>query len=197
MKKNYFIFFLIAFLFGTWCGKIYCNQLKNIDIKVKNDELALILLHLPYSDSILIKTKESYLLYIFRFEHAFDLKDYLSPFTEEIDYVFTKEEYSFSYPHKIVANNFMIVEDVMLERNRIHYHDYTFCINETKNCDFTYVTEEITFQSPIETLFYTDDLSISYVDRLHNEWIDFYKVTKDSYTILLLSDDYEIIHLQR
>lgn len=195
MKKLYLIIFLILINFLLLYGKIFSNKLKKINLKLKNNEIGIIILSLETSKSLLISTQENFLLYTFFYEDDKDLEQNISLFTDKLDYVFMKNEYPLSYPYKSLLDGLVVIQDVQLEPNKLHYNNKTFCINETNQCDFVYLTEEIEFEDSLDAVFYDERLSDSFVESLHKKWIDVYKITVDSYTILLFNEDYEVIHL--
>lgn len=195
MKKIYLILFLIVINCCLLYGKIFSSKLKNIELKLKDEQIAIIILSLENNKSLLIKSYGSFLLYTFSYIDDQELELNVSLFTDKVDYIFMKEEYPLSYPHKMYLDGLVVVQNIQLEPNRVHYNNHTFCINEVENCDFTYLTEEISFSGQVGTVFYDESLSDSYIETLHEKWMDVYKVTNDSYTILLLNQDYEVIHL--
>lgn len=196
MKKLYLILFLILINVSLLYVKIYSNKLKNINLKLKDNEIAIIILFLEDSNSILIKSLDIHLLYTFDYRTEKNLESNISLFTNHIDYVFMKEEYTLSYPNKIHLDGLTVIQDIQIEPNKIHCNNYTFCIDMVDNCDFIYLTEEKEVNNQKSTIFYADSLPKSYIESFHDDWIDVYKVTKDNYTILLLSDDYEVIQLE-
>lgn len=195
MKKIYLILFLLVVNFCLLYAKISSNKLKNIDLDLKDNQIAIIVLSLEKSKSFLIKMRDQFLLYVFSYEDDSELEINLSLFTEQPDYVFTREEYSLKYPYKMQVDGLVVIQDIQLESNKVHYNDFHFCINEIEQCDFIYLTEEIELPDNIGTIFYDEQLSSTYIESLHEKWTDVYKVTDDSYTILLLDQDYEVIHL--
>lgn len=196
MKKIYLILFLIVTNIFLLCVKIYSNKLKNINLRLKDNEIAIVILSLEDSKSLLIKSQDSYFLYTFDYLSEKNLNSNISLFTEKLDYVFMKEEYALSYPHKIHLDGLTVLQNIQLEPNKIHYNNYTFCINEVENCDFIYLTEEKEVSSKKSIIFYDYTLSNSYIESFHDDWIDVYKVSSGGYTILLLGTDYDVIYLE-
>lgn len=195
MKKLYLIFFLILLNCCLFYVRISSNQLKKIDLKLKADELAIIILSLDSSKSLLMTKPNFYSLYTFSYIDDKDLEQTISLFTDKVDYVFMNEEYPLSYPYKSVLDGLVVIQDIQLEPYRIHFHNKTFCINESKNCDFLYLTKEIEISDNIDAIFYDESLSNTYIESIHEKWVDAYKITDKSYTILVLNNDYEVIHL--
>ncbi len=195
MKKLYLFIFLLFFNIGILYVRIFSNKLKKIDLNLKDDEIAIIILSLETSKSLLIDIQESFLLYTFSYYDDSNLEQNISLFTDKLDYIFMNEEYPLRYPYKNVIDGLAVIQNIQLEPNRIHYNNKTFCINETKECNFVYLTEEKEFDDDMEVIFYDDKLSDSYIETLHEKWTDVYKVTSNSYTIFILNDDYEVIHL--
>ncbi len=197
MKKVYLIIVLVIVNLFLLCGKIYSNKLKNINLKLKEDEIAVVILSLQDSKSLLVKAQDIYLLYTFSYENSKNLENNVALFTEKVDYVFMNEEYPLSYPYKIQLDELTVIQNIQLEPNRLHYNNYTFCINEKENCDFIYLTKEIGDIQQKSTIFYDEFLAQEYIESFHDDWIDVYKITNESYTILVLGNDFEIIHLDQ
>ncbi len=195
MKKLYLIIFLIVINISLLYVKIFSNKMKKIDLKLKSDEIGVILLSLETSKSLLITNGDTFLLYTFSYQDDQNLVQRLSLFTDKVDYVFMQNEYSLSYPYKTVLDGLVVIQNIQLEPNRLHYNNKTFCINEIKNCNFVYLTEELEFEENLDAVFYDESLSDSYIETLHEKWLDVYKITTASSTILLLNKDYEVIHL--
>ena len=197
MKKVYLIIVLVIVNLFLLCGKIYSNKLKNINLKLKEDEIAVVILSLQDSKSLLVKAQDIYLLYTFSYENSKNLENNVALFTEKVVYVFMNEEYPLSYPYKIQLDELTVIQNIQLEPNRLHYNNYTFCINEKENCDFIYLTKEIGDIQQKSTIFYDEFLAQEYIESFHDDWIDVYKITNESYTILVLGNDFEIIHLDQ
>ncbi len=195
MKKLYLIIFLIVINFSLFYVRIFSNKMKKVNLKLRSDEIGIILLSLEKSKSLLITNSDTFLLYTFSYQEDENLAQRLSLFTDRVDYVFMKNEYSLSYPYKTVLDGLVVIQNIQLEPNRLHYNNKTFCINETKDCNFVYLTEELEFEENLDAVFYDEALSDSYIEKLHEKWLDVYKITTDSSTILLLNTDYEVIHL--
>lgn len=197
MKKFYLIILLIVVNFSLLYVKIFSNKLKKIDLNLKEGDLGIIILSLNSSKSLLLHKDDSFLLYTFQYEDDKDLESNISLFTDKVEYVFMNQEYSLSYPYKNVLDGLVVIQGIQLEPNRLHYQNQKFCINEDKNCDFVYLTKEMDLKEDISVVFYDENLSDSYIEKLHEKWIDVYKVTNNGYTILVLNEDYEVIQLVR
>ncbi len=179
------------------CIHIYSSRLKTIDIQLKENELAVVFLSLKESKSLLLKNQEEYILYVLDYQGEQELYSTISLFSRNLQYVFMREEYPLIYPYKVLLDHIVVLKNLQLERNRFYFHDKTFCINETKNCDYIYLTKEIPIENPVNVIFYDENLSSDYIESLHQKWGDFYKITSRSYTILFVKEEYEVIHLER
>lgn len=195
MKKLYLIIFLVLANVSLLYVRIFSNKLKKIELNLKEGEVAIIILSLEESKSFLLSSKNGNLLYTFSYKDNQNLEQNISLFTDHLDYVFMRNEYPLSYPNKTVLDGLVVIQNIQLEPNRLYYNNRVLCINEVENCDFVYLTEEISLSENIDVVFYDESLSDTYIETLHKKWIDTYKITNDSYTILLLNDDYEVIHL--
>lgn len=196
MKKWLLIIFLIILNFTILYCKIYSSDLKNIKLKLNDDELGIIIIHLENSTSLLLKNGDTYILYLLDYKDDTDLYINIELFTDKIDYVFMNEEYDLKYPYKIVIDGKIIIDDIRLEPNKISYKGSTFCINSIDNCDYVYLTEEMKINTTPKTIFYNELLSNNYIDKIHNLWTDSYKITENDFTILILNEEYEVIKLQ-
>ena len=101
---------------------------------------------------------------------------------------------SLNVPKKIVKSSLNLNNIIFNNGNyvSINYNDNTLCINNT-NCDYVYYTTNNIKVNDNKILFYNENLHIS--DNIYNEWIDIYKVNKSVYTILKISNQYDVIEI--
>lgn len=196
MKKIYLILFFIALSFYMLYGTVLSNKLKNIQLNLKEDEIAVVMLSLENSKSLLIKVHDEFILYTFLYQEDEILEQQVSLFTDSVNYVFTDASYPLSYPYKIILEGTAIIGGIQLQPNKIYYRDYVFCINVDSDCDFLYLTEELEISKEIGVVFYDEGLSATYIDTLHEKWMDVYKVTNQMFVIMLLGEDYEVLYLE-
>lgn len=196
MKKCLFIIFLIIINFTILYSKIYSSDLKNIKLKLDKNELAIILIYLENSTSLLLKNNDNFILYVLDYKNDTDFYINISLFTDKVDYVFMNEEYDLKYPYKVVLDESIILDGLRIEQNRIYYNNTMFCINEARNCDYVYLTNEVELDNEPKIIIYSDLLSTKYVNKLHDSWTDTYKMSKKEFIILILGNDYEVIKLQ-
>lgn len=196
MKKCLFIIFLIIINFTILYSKIYSSDLKNIKLKLDKNKLAIILIYLENSTSLLLKNSDNFILYVLDYKNDTDFYINISLFTDKVDYVFMNEEYDLKYPYKVVLDESIILDGLRIEQNRIYYNNTLFCINEARNCDYIYLTNEVELDNEPKIIIYSDLLSTKYISKLHDSWTDTYKMSKKEFIILILGNDYEVIKLQ-
>lgn len=187
------ILFLLGICLFLFMAKTRSQQLSKVRISLKENEIAIIFLSFSSSKSLLIKTGEEYIFYLLSYEGMNDLEERVSLFTRKPDYVFMKEDYSLSYPHKKVLDELVVLGNIQLEPNRLHFQNHTFCINQIEGCDYVYLTEEIPTPEPIDVLFYDEELSSSYIEKFYEQWMDTYKISKQNYTVLFLQKGYQVV----
>lgn len=195
MKKIYIILILIVFNFLLLYMKIESANIDNIKVKLKNNELGIVIITLDNSNSLLIMKDDIKVLYILDYIDDLDLYDTVSLFTEEIDYVITNSPYNTNYKNEIVLDNILIINGIEISKNKIVYLDHNFCINQMNLCDYSYITTDLDVSDNIKVLLYNESLDQDYITSIQDKWIDSYKVTRSSYTIITLGDNYEITNL--
>lgn len=197
MKKCLFITFLIFLNCTVLYTKIFSNELKNIKLNLKDEELAIVIIDLENSTSLLLKKEDNYILYILRYIDDKDLYLNIEIFTNNIDYVFMNEEYDIKYPNKMVIDGNILIDGIRIEPSKIYYKNKSFCINSTNKCNYIYLIDELEIKKPLDGIFYNQYLPEHYIEKLHDLWIDTYKITKNDYTILIIGKNDEILNLQR
>ena len=129
MKKLYLIIFLVLANISLLCVRIFSNKLKKIELNLKEGEVAVIILSLEESKSFLLSSKNGNLLYTFSYKDDQNLEQNISLFTDNLDYVFMKHEYPLSYPNKTVLDGLVVIQNIQLEPNRLHYNNRIFKID--------------------------------------------------------------------
>lgn len=196
MKKCIFIIFLIIINCTILYIKIFSNELKNIKVKLSEYEIAIIIIDLENSTSLLVKKEDNFILYIINYINDKDLYLNIELFTKNIDYVFMNEEYDVKYPNKMVIDGNILLDGIRLEPSKIYYNNKSFCIDIIDKCNYLYIVNELETNSAIDGIFYNENLSSIYIEKIHDMWIDTYKITKSDYTILILGENDEVIKLQ-
>jgi len=195
MKKLMFILFLLIINFYLLYCKISSIDIKNVKVKLKNDEVGIILLYLENSTNLLIQKDDYSLLYVLEYTSDDDLYETINLFTKKVDYVFMRDEYDLKYSYKVVVDGSILIDSIIIEKYRIRYNNHTFCIDTVKDCTYIYLTKEIEGVNA-KLVLYNDSLSNPFVDRLYDNWADIYKVTKNAYVVLILGKDYELVKIK-
>ena len=195
MKKVGVVFFLLVFNFCIVYAKIKDNHLNHVDIKLTGDELGIVTIKLDNSTSLLLKYQDKYLLYLIDYIDSKNIKTSEAVFTDYIDYVYMNNNYNYNEDNAKIVDK-QVIEELVLSRNVIDYKDYRLCINQSTNCDFVFITHnDVMINENVKAIFYSTDLDEQYIDYLEKIWTDSYRISKDSYTIMTLGDDYEVNNL--
>jgi len=192
MKKIILIIVLIIFnvllIYSKVSGK------NNINLKLEDDELAIVIIDNINSKSLLLLKNDQSILYILEYNDDKKLINDLDKFTYNFDYIFKSDNFKTPYKDDMIINNNMI-DNIYISKNKIRYMNYSFCINES-HCDFTYLTKNIDI-SDTNNIIYNNSVSEDIID-LNDEWVDLYKVSKNNYLIIFIkNDNYEITNLIR
>ena len=86
MRKILFILFLLLFNILLIYSKV--KSINNINLKLKKDELAIVLINNPKSKSILLLKNDISILYILDYQNDENLKEDVLNFASKFDYVF-------------------------------------------------------------------------------------------------------------
>lgn len=195
MKKITIIIILIVFNVLLIYSKVSSKE--KINLSLKNDEMAIVILNNNLSKSILLLKNDISILYILDYHNDPNLLADAYKFSDDIDYIYMNDNYDIAFKNKKIIEN-SIIEDIYLAKNKITYHDYSFCINNTGICDFTYLfNNSITNIDGLKTLIYNKNVDSSLLDKIEDDWLDTYKISKDNYIIIFIKNDYEITNLIR
>ncbi len=195
MKKAIIIVCLFVFNICVVYAKICEKKLDNVDIKLKDDELGIITIMLDNSSSLLLKYKDYNILYIIDYVNGTNLKSSVDLFAKSIDYVFMLNNYDYTKLGYGVTDN-QTIDDLTLMRNKIIYKDKLICINQSADCDLVFINrEDVLLNKDVESVFYSNQLSEKYIDYIKSFWLDEYRLSKQSYTIVTMGDEYQVNNL--
>lgn len=193
MKKVTIIIILIVFNILLIYSKV--SSKGKINLSLKNDEMAIVVLNNNLSKSILLLKNDISILYILDYQNDVNLFADTYKFTDEIDYIYMNDDYDISFENKKIVED-SIIDDIYISKNKITYRNLNFCINSKEKCDFTYLfNSSITNVQGLKNLIYNKNVSSNLLDSIEDDWLDTYKISKDNYIIVFIKDDYEITNL--
>ena len=194
MKKVLVICLLLALNLCVVYAKIKDQKLDRVDINLKDNEIGIVIINLEQSKSLLIKYKNKNILYLFNYLGKQNIDSSTNIFTDKIDYIYMNNDFSYKTNNKIIGHK--NIDDLTLLPNKIIYKEKTICINQSNDCDFVIINQnDILLNKDIKALFYTNNLSTSYLDYLNTFWVDKYRLSNQSYTIITIGDDYQVNNL--
>ena len=198
MRKLIFILFLLIINFYLLYSRIFSAEIRNVKLQLRNDEIGLAIIHLENSTSILVQKEDVFIIYIWEYFGDPQLYETIKLFTNRVDYVFMREEYSVEFPHRMIVDGNVVIGGLHIRPNKIQYQNHLFCIDAYEGCDYIYLTREVEIgnNDNVRMILHNDNLSQDFIYKLRDRWADIYIVTKDEYTILILGRDYEIINLK-
>ena len=193
MKKIILIIFLVIFNILLIYSKV--SGKNDINLKLDDDELAIVVIDNPLSKALLLIKNNKTILYILEDNNDKKLLNDLEKFTSNYDYIYKKDGVETVFDQSEIIKK-SIIDDIYISESEIRYMNYAFCINESY-CDFTYLTKDIDIKDS-NNIIYTGNVSEDIIDKKKQEWVDLYKVSKNNYLIIFIKDDnYEITNLIR
>jgi len=196
MKKLVFILFLLIINFYLLYFKISSIDTRNAKLRLRKDELGIVILYLEQSTSLLIKKADYSLLYVIEYHGDNDLYETINLFAENIDYVFMWEEYDLQYSYKVVVDGSISINDIIIEKNSIRYQNHSFCIDTIGECDYIYLIRGVDGKVNAKMVLHNDSLSSSYVKGIYDNWGEIYKVRRSTYITLILGSDHGLIKVK-
>lgn len=191
MKKALFILFLLLFNILLVYSKVLSKN--DIFLDLDHDELAIVIIDNNNSKSLLLLKNDIAIAYILDYNNDLSLRKSLYKFTSNLDYVFTNDSYDIDIANAKIINS-KIIEKILLDKNKVSYNNYVFCIDEEKDCDFVYlVNNKILTGENVKAIIHGNNIS----PAIENDWIDKYIVGIDNYLIIFIKDNYEITNLER
>lgn len=208
MKKYLIILFLLLLDVSLYVNKVETSMTEVIDLKLQDNELAVTILSLENSKSVLLNNTD---LLILEYIDSTDIQETLNLYNVDIldnlilisnDVVDVK-----SY-NKQTLNKKVEIKNVNILKNNniitINYLDYNFCIykeglNKILNsCDFVYFLslDNIDFSDEVLVTFFDSIIKKEKIEKYYDKWVDSYILNvKSFYTLKLLKDDYNVIEI--
>lgn len=208
MKKYLIILFLLLLDVSLYLNKTKMSMTEVIDLKLQDNELAVTILSLENSKSILLNNTD---LLVLEYIDSTDIQETLNLYNVDIldnlilisnDVVDVK-----SY-NKQTLNKKVEIENVNILKNNniitINYLDYSFCIYKEglnkilNNCDFVYFLslDNIDFSDEVLVTFFDSIIKKEKIEKYYDKWVDSYILNvKSFYTLKLLKDDYNVIEI--
>lgn len=211
MKKV--IFLLLILIFGTSINlKFFIKEVsvEKIDLKLNEEEIAIIFINDQNNHLFMIREKAQTLLLILNYQNI-NLKELLNKFnTHHLTIIALKDiDINIDYDQKIILKDYYHFNNIEFKLNNniidIEYEDNNFCIyidrvndkSDFSDCNFIY------FYS-IHNIYYddiNDDTEIVFYharrplptflfEEIYKKWINSYTIRDDEFIILKLTEDY-------
>ncbi len=195
MKKLIVILVLLIFNFCIVYAKMIDKKLEKVDIKLKKEELGIVVINLNNSNSLLLKYEDKYILYLIDYVADNNIENSKMIFTDYVDYIYMNNYYNYKEDKVFIAKA-KTIGKLTLMRNKILYKKQTICINQSNGCDFVFLTHnDILLTKTNKAVFYDNTLSETYIDYIKNFWLDKYPLSKQSYTVITIGDEYKVTNL--
>ena len=166
---------------------------KKIDLRLMEQEKAVVFLRLSGSISLLINDGDNSNLFILEYKNDNNLNQALQVFDSNPDIYYLK-----NMTEKRIDDIY-----VLKDRNgfKLMINNYTLCAvnnkKEVNNCDFVYLmqlNQEFYMSDNILAVFYDDGIDKKWLGQVQESWVDNNIVSTDSFTILKISEEsYNII----
>lgn len=166
---------------------------KKIDLRLMEQEKAVVFLRLSGSISLLINDGDNSNLFILEYKNDNNLNQALQVFDSNPDIYYLK-----NMTEKRIDDIY-----VLKDRNgfKLMINNYTLCAvnnkKEVNNCDFVYLmqlNQEFYMSDNILAIFYDDGIDKKWLGQVQESWVDNNIVSTDSFTILKISEEsYNII----
>lgn len=195
MRKIVIICVLLIFNFCIVYAKMSNEDLDKVELNLKEDELGIVAIKLDNSNSLLLKYRGKYYLYLIDFIDSKNIKASEEIFTDYIDYIYMNNNYNYHDSRaKVVQND--INDALSFTKDKIFFKDKSICINTSTDCDYVFINrEDVLLNDDIDVVFYSNDLNDKYIDYLKSFWIDSYPLSNQSYTVITIGDDYTVNNL--
>lgn len=166
---------------------------KKIDLRLMEQEKAVVFLRLSGSISLLINDGDNSNLFILEYKNDNNLNYALQVFDSNPDIYYLK-----NMTEKRIDDIY-----VLKDRNgfKLMINNYTLCAvnnkKEVNNCDFVYLmqlNQEFYMSDNILAVFYDDGIDKKWLGQVQESWVDNNMVSTDNFTILKINEEsYNII----
>ena len=176
MKKYFIIIILIILNILVYTDKTILSSSSKINLDLKEEEIALSIISLDNSKSILINKKD---LFVLEYIDSLNLEKVINL-------------YGVNILRNLIQNN----------NDLINIKSYNFCIYKSgtnKNlsiCNFIYFLDmdNINFSDEVLAVFFDKNIKENKIEKYYDKWVDSYILNdKTFYTLKFLNNDYEVI----
>lgn len=209
MKKCFVMLILLIVDILLYTNKTKLSSIDNIDLNLKQGEIALTILSLEKSKSILLNRND---LFVISYEDSTNINDILNLYeirtldTQILNGHFNTDIKSYN---KQTLYNSLILNDLkLIKKNNIvsiDYYNYSFCIyksgdnKDLKNCDFIYFLDidDIDYSDDVLAVFFDKNINTNIIEKYYDKWVDSYILNnRNLYTIKMSWNDYEVVQIQ-
>ncbi len=187
MRKVTLLFVILFLLFFNIGSR--ANNLRKIDLNIRDNELFLIFMRLENSVSLLLLDEYDSDLFIIKYKNDLNLKSNLAIFDTNPSIHFLEGKTS-----KLFRNTY-----VYLDKTKFSFriNNYTLCIyddvyNNINECNFVYlldVDEDFLPPSDVSIVFYDEKVSLLNLKDMFESWVDSYEINRENFTILKFDPD--------
>ncbi len=185
MKKIFLLLMIVVIIFIHTGARAFV--VKNIDLKLKDNETSIVFLKLKSSTSLLISTNNSSDLFILDYKNLDNLDEALKIFKSKPSLFYLKNDID----RKI--DNIHITKEN--DTFKFQIANYMLCIYnraQKNSCDFVYLRnldKEFTINDNISAIFYDEDIDKKFLKEVEESWVESNIVSKESFTILKLNEE--------
>lgn len=192
MKKMMFMTILCIMIFVSFKHKLQNCFTQKIDLNIQKNEFGVVFYTIEKNRYMVITSKDkSALITIDKVNH---------PKNKEILNKLGIFDYEIRNLDTISSFNDIIIKQ---EQNvvKINQNNKIFCISNgkiiPKECLYVYLLKDTDFDD-MKLVFYHDNLSEEYVEKLYEKWIDLYKLNENSITFVKFYEDtYSVINISK
>lgn len=182
--------------------------IEKIDLKLKENEIAIINLYFNKNKGMVIKTVDTDVLLLIDLKDKNKLLANLDDFGIEVDYLLSFDDCDIPSDDKQILNDSLEINGIKFYKNNnnitINYQNHNFCIlddnyiDDSNNCHYIYwdnPSGEIETNYEPELILY-QKLNEDFLEKTYDKWIDTYYVDPAYYTILKLNSiSYNLINV--
>lgn len=182
--------------------------IEKIDLKLKENEIAIINLYFNKNKGMVIKTVDTDVLLLIDLKDKNKLLANLDDFGIEVDYLLSFDDCDIPSDDKQILNDTLEINGIKFYKNNnnitINYQNHNFCIlddnyiDDINNCHYIYwdnPSGKIETNYEPELILY-QKLNEDFLEKTYDKWIDTYYVDPAYYTILKLNSiSYNLINV--
>lgn len=208
MRKMILIMLIVIVECCYLSNRIVPVFIEKIDLKLKQNEIAIVNLYFNKNKGMLIKTNDTNILLLLDLNDKNKLLSNLDDFNIKVDYLLSYYNYDIPCHYKKILNNKLEIKEIGIYSNNdniiINYQNHNFCIlndsyiDNFNKCHYIYwdnPSDEIETNYEPELILY-QKLNEEFLEKTYDKWIDTYYVDPTYYTILKLnSSSYNVINI--